>query len=455
MTRHLTGNAVATSDMSTIILIPGLLCAIALCFRSAAWVFRWIVLPTLLLLPLYWTWKIALLPPIDFSDAVLLPLGIAMCLRNLSRWRFSMMDFWLLLFAFSQGAGDRSLGQSTASVFEFFDSLCKVIIPYMAGKLLIEQEFARALTLEQIVTFTAGAGLLGTYEFRGLNNLWRMSLSPFFKGQTIPWATQIRGGAGRLSGPYAQAELAGMMLVVATLFSFFLARHYDWARRFRSLPNLHLRKSFVVAFVLLIALYMTQSRGPELGLIFAIPVAFIGRSKRVLRTTLIVFLCMVIGGAAAYEGLTRYASTKAPTSEEQETAAYRTIMLDSYLPRAEHSGPWGLGPHFATIGKYKSIDNEYLFVALTNGYIGFGSFVLICCGTLVNLTAAALYQPEQVDRAFAFTLLGIFSGLLVTIATVYLGFQPLIFFFLLVGWAQAVRVHRTRQPHAVFQQVYT
>jgi hypothetical protein len=200
---------------------------------------------------------------------------------------------------------------------------------------------------------------------------------------------------------------------------------------------------------------MTQSRGPELGLIFAIPIAFIGRSRRVLRTALIVVLCMMVGGAVAYEGLAKYASTKAPTSEQQETAAYRAVLFESYLPRAEHSGPWGLGPHFPTIGKYKSVDNEYLFVALTDGYIGLTSFLLLCFGTVGSLVAAALYNPEKLDRAFAFTLLGIFLGLCVTIATVYLGFQPLIFFFLIIGWAQAVRVRRAPQPHAVFQQVYT
>jgi hypothetical protein len=309
--------------------------------------------------------------------------------------------------------------------------------------------------LKQIVMLTAGAGLIAMYEFRGLDNPWRMAFGRFFKGDEIPWATQLRGGFGRLSGPFAQAELAGMMLVIATLLCLFLARNYHWAERFRFMPALNLRKSTIVVLLLLLALFMTQSRGPELGLIFAIPIAFIGRSRRVLRTALIVVLCMMVGGAVAYEGLAKYASTKAPTSEQQETAAYRAVLFESYLPRAEHSGPWGLGPHFPTIGKYKSVDNEYLFVALTDGYIGLTSFLLLCFGTVGSLVAAALYNPEKLDRAFAFTLLGIFLGLCVTIATVYLGFQPLIFFFLIIGWAQAVRVRRAPQPHAVFQQVYT
>jgi hypothetical protein len=441
--------------MSIIVLIPGILCAFALLFRSPAWVFRHIVLPSILLLPLYYQWKVKLLPPIDFAEAVLLPLGIGMAIRSMSRWRFSYLDLFLVLFAVSQAAGDRFLGQSTASIFELFDSICKVIVPYMAGKLLIEQDEARSATIKQIVMLIFAASLIAMYEFRGLNNLWRMAFGPFFKDDPIPWMTQLRGGNGRISGPFAQAEVAGMMIVYAILLSMFLGRHYHWGKRFRRFPALRLPKSTVVTALLFLALYMTQSRGPELECIIALPIALIGRSRRVLRTAAVVMLFMAVAGGIAYVSLIRYAATNAPTSEEQETAAYRAVLLEDYLPMARHSGPWGLGPNFPTIGKYKSVDNEYLFVALTDGYVGLGSFLILSGGTLINLIAAAAYNPQRLDRAFALTMLGLFFGTLVCIATVYLGFQPLIFFFLTVGWAQAVRVRKARQSHNVFAQVYT
>jgi hypothetical protein len=441
--------------MTIIILIPGIVCAFALFFRSPAWVLRYVVLPSILLLPLYYEWKIALLPPVDFADAVLLPLGIAMGIRSMSRWRFSILDLFLILFALSQCAGDRLLGQSTASVFELFDSICKVVVPYMAGKLLIEQDNTRSATIKQIVTLILAASLVGMYEFRGLNNPWRMLFGPFFKDEEIPWATQLRGGFGRISASFAQAEVAGMMIVYAILLAVFLGNYYHWGERFRAMPALRLRKSSLVILLLLLALYMTQSRGPELALVCAIPIALIGRSRRVLRTAVLVVLLMIVSGGIAYESLVKYAATNAPTSEEQETAAYRAVMLKDYLPMAERSGPWGLGPHFPTIGKYKSVDNEYLFVALTDGYIGLGSFLILSAGTLYNLVMAAAYNPQKLDRAFAFSLLGLSIGILACIGTVYLGFQPLIFFFMTVGWAQSVRVRPAPQPHAVFQQVYT
>ena len=68
---------------------------------------------------------------------------------------------------------------------------------------------------------------------------------------------------------------------------------------------------------------------------------------------------------------------------------------------------------------------------------------------------AAIYNPTARDRYFAFSLLGIMVGLLVTIFTVFLGNQPYQLFFLLAGWAQAVRVRRVQVVEMAFEHVYT
>jgi hypothetical protein len=442
--------------MSAIILIPAAVCLGALFLWPPARVFRDIVLPILLLLPLFYQWKVKMLPPVDFADAALLPLGLGLALRSMSRWHLSSIDLAVLLFALSTCAADRLHGQSTASTFELFAAVSLVLVPYMAGKLLIEQDNARAATLKRLVLLIFTAGLLGGYEAPARNNLFRMAFGRFFfPDNVVAWGTQLRGGLGRITGPYADAELAGMMFLIGALLAAFLGKHYKWDGRLRVAPGWPVRKSALIALSIVFALFLTQSRGPELGLLFAAPIAWIGRSRHVLRTALLVTLLMTVGGFIAYQSLARYAATRTPTSDEQETAQYRAVLLQQYLPMAEHSGAWGLGPHFPVIGKYKSVDNEYLFVALTSGYIGLGSLLAVIAGTLYNLVFACIYNPEKMDRAFAFTLLGIFVGLLVTIATVYLDFQPLIFFFLLAGWAQALRVRHTKQPQPAFQQVYT
>jgi hypothetical protein len=441
--------------MSIIVLIPAVLCIAALFIWEPAKVFRDIVLPVLLFCPLIFAWKVTLLPPIDFSDAVLLPLGIAIAIQSMRRWRISIMDLWLLLLVLSTCWSDHTTGQRTASIFELFDAICTILVPYMVGKLLVEPGTARAATLRRIVILLLVVALIASSEWASSLNLWRRFLSPLFPADTFLWDLQFRGGRVRITGPFWQAELAGTMFMLGALLALWLGKYQNWAGRFRSAPWIPFRKSTWAAASLILAIFLTQSRGPELGLLFGLPVALIGRSRRVLRATLLVATLLALGGAVAYTGIMKYSATKAPTSEEQQTAQYRAIMIENYVPMAEHSGPWGLGPNFPRIGTQVSIDNEYLFLALTQGWVGLGTFLLLSFGTLYNLIWAAIYNPEKDDRAFAFTLLGMFLGFLIILATVYLGLQPRIFFFLIVGWAQAIKVRREPQRHPVFQQIYT
>ena len=450
--------------MSAVILIPALLCAIGLYFYSPGKILRNIVLPVLLLVPSYYFWKVALLPPIRFSDAVLLPLGIGVAVRSFGRWRFSPMDLLMVLFVLSSGASDRFSGHTTLSTFELFDDVCSALVPYMVGKAVLEAEGQRVATVKRMAVLMFAGAIIGSYEFVGKQNPFRMLINPLFRSELwmIPWTTQIRHGFGRVSNAYADAELAGIILFSGALLTFWLARYGNWGGRFRNAIWLPVRKSTLVFLMLILSLGLTQSRGPELGFLFAFPVALVGRSRQVLRAAVIALLVVGFGGALAYTALIRYSATTAPTSDEQQTAAYRAILLTNYLPIAEHDGPWGLGPNFPRMGagdpltgQQDSIDNEYLFLWLVQGWVGLGSFVLIICGTIGNLVWSGIYLPEKPDRAFAFTLLSIILGMVITIATVYLGMQPFIFFFLFVGWGQAMKVPRRVRQAVAFERIYT
>jgi len=365
------------------------------------------------------------------------------------------MDLWMALFVLSTCWNDFTTGQRTASTFELFDAVCTLLIPYMAGKLLIEPNGARVATVRRIVMLLFGGAVVASVEWLASINPWERLFSRFFTSDAVVWTRQFRGGRARITGPFWQAELAGTMFLIGVLLALWLAKYTNWGGRFRTALWIPFRKSTAITASLILAIFLTQSRGPELGLFFAIPIALIGRSRHILRATLLVVALLIVGGAAAYIGITKYSATNAPTSEQQETAQYRAIMIQYYVPMAQHSGPWGFGPHFPRISYLISIDNEYLFLALSQGYIGLGTFLLLCLGTLYNLTWAAIYNPETPDRAFAFTLLGLFVGILVIIATVFLGLQTHIFFFLLIGWAQSLKVRRAPLTQPTFQQILT
>ena len=440
--------------MPIVILIPFCLCVVLLFRDSLQKAFLNVYLPVFMLFPIYYFWKVASLPPLDLSEAALVPLGVAMVLKEWHRWRPSLMDLWLALFIFSTFYADSINHHAVGSTFELFSALCIALIPYMAGKLLIEHNGGRVPVLKRIVILLFAASIISAYEYRMGQNPFTLIFARFFPDERFAWKTQIRWGFGRVSGPYGQSELAGMMLFFGLVLALYLAYYHLWEPKFKRAPWLPFRKSTVILWVIGITLLLTQARGPWIGSLVAVPIAMIGRARRVLLASVVMGSLCLIGGPLTYIGLQHYANAPA-SSAEQETASYRTHLLDNYIPVAKAGGPWGWGQDFPRAPGQGSIDNEYLFVALTQGWVGLLSFCALSLGALYHLVMAAIYNPTKRDRYFAFSLLGILIGLLVTIFTVFLGNQPYELFFLLIGWAQAVRIREAKQPQLAFEHVYT
>ncbi len=443
--------------MPFIILIPFVICVIALVRGTVQQAFLNVYLPVFMLCPIYFFWKIAALPPIDVSQAILVPLGLAMLLREMPRWRLSTMDLWMALFLFSTYYADADANLSTTSIFDLFNSCTLLLVPYMAGKLLIEQPGARIATVKRIVFLLLIASLIGAYEYRMGKNPYTLMWARFFPGEKFAWKTQIRWGWGRVSGPYGQSELAGIIFFSGLILSLYLSFSNLWEPKFaswgRRLPG---SKGRITAAVLALTLLMTQARGPWLGCLLGLPIALIGRSKRTLRASLLVAGLGLVVAPVVYYGLKTYVDTGSTKSEEHQSAAYRSQLLDDYIPIAEQGGPFGWGQRFPQILGLDSIDNEYLLVALVQGWVGLCAFTLICLQTLYNFATAAIFSRNREDRLFGWSMLGIFAGFMLTIFTVFLGNQPLQLFFLIAGWSQVLRVRPVRkQPQFAFEHVYT
>jgi hypothetical protein len=440
--------------MSIIILIPALACIIALFRDSTTKAFLNIYLPVFFLLPIYYFWKVAALPPIDFAEAALLPLGFAILIKDLRHWRPALMDLSLALFIMSSCYSDYLNEPRTSFVLALFSTLVTALVPYMIGKLLIEQHHARIATIKRIVLLLVITCVISAYEYKMGQNPFSLAFRHFFPDETFAWKTQIRWGFGRVSGPFGQSELAGIILIFGIVLALWAGYYHFWPQRFRYFHRWPLSKSTTFIALIALTLFMTQARGPWLGAIVAIPIAFIGRSQRVLRTAIITILCLTIGGAIVYVGLNHYTSGPT-TSEEQETAQYRQQLLTNYIPVAKAGGPWGWGQDFPRVGGQGSIDNQYLFVALTQGWVGLLAFCLIAAESMVHMFASAMLAQEKSDRYFAWSMLGIMLGLLVTSFTVFLGLQTFQLFFLLAGWSQALPTRQKETTQLAFETVYT
>ena len=213
----------------------------------------------------------------------------------------------------------------------------------------------------------------------------------------------------------------------------------------RKIPVISPLKLKLILLSLAGALYMTLSRGPWIGAIISLCIASIGKAKKPLRRAIIVFgLILAIGIPAYLAGKDYVSGPRTDYGSERETAQYRAQLIDNYIPIAKLGGPWGWGYGFPIISGQTSIDNQYLFIWIIQGYIGLFAFCVLLVESMISFMWLGIKAKSVPDRYFVFTLLGIVLGQAFTIATVYLDAQPRVLFFLLVGWSQAIRLSNAK-----------
>ena len=302
----------------------------------------------------------------------------------------------------------------------------------------------RLRSLFRLTTLVAVGCVIGMYEYFLKNNPYRYFWSHFFPGQWMGPATQVRWGFGRMAGPYSQSELAGMIIMAALLM-------VGWLKNQRTPQNVSrmripgsMKHMPLIFGVLVVALFMTQARGPWIGTIVAFVMASIGRSKYPLRRTAVVLGLFLLVGAPVYVlGKDYLSGPRTNFGSERETAQYRAELIDNYIPIAKSGGAWGWGHPFPTVDGQSSIDNEFLVVWVIQGYVGLIVLLLLCVESILALFRLGLKAQPGPDRSFVFSMLGILCGLAFTLSTVFLGAQSYELFFLLLGWSQTIRLTPT------------
>jgi O-Antigen ligase len=310
-------------------------------------------------------------------------------------------------------------------------------VPYMAGKLLVERTEMRVETVRRIAVFMAVASVFAMPEFLLNWNLYVHFWGHFFPGQWANPAT--RGGFGRVGGPYAGGETAGMVLLMGLLLALWLQHCKTKNLGVIGYIDRLFKHTRIIIFVLITTLFMTQSRGPWIGAIIAVSIASIGRAKNSLRQAILVFgLGLVVGIPLFFMFKAYISEPTAAIGSPQQTAQYRRQMIDNYIPIAEWGGAFGWGNSYPHVGGQDSIDNEYLLVWLLQGYVGLTALLLISVEGTASLVRAGIKARSIRERHFAFTLLGALLGMAFCVYTVWLADQPYQMFFLIIGWSQAL-----------------
>jgi hypothetical protein len=435
-----------------IIALPAVASVAVIYYSSVEAAFYRVYLPILLLLPdaFLFGW-----PPLNFNEYALLPIGVVLCWWCLNgRWRWSLTDAGVLLFIAWTIISDIHAGGLTDIVYRILKPIMIGLLPYMAGKLLIEQTGMRVAIIRRFVFCLFVDSIISVYEFRLGVNPFRMVFGRFFSTYD-PWFTQFRYGLGRIAGPFGHAIFMGAMLAVAIILHRYVMRFGLWERRFSWFPRLRIDKAKTMLVGLIAGSLMTISRGPWLATIVGLIIAFIGTAQNRWRAARLAVIVLVIGGGLVYLGGKSYVSTSQGDKESQEelaSAEYRTRLMAEYSDIASQQKLWGWGstdwPHVPGMG---SIDNWYLLLMLMYGITGLVLFVLMLLAAVVHLLWVGLLDNTLTldQRGMLFTLAGIVISIAVAIATVFLGGQVFPALFLFLGWGDACLLYRPKRAPVV------
>ncbi len=429
--------------MPQVVFIPAILCLLALLVAGTRSAFLYVLLPVLLFSPTNFFFEMQHLPDLNFVDTAFLVLGLGMIAKELSHWRFTRSDLWLAIWTFSAGYCQYRMWSWNGVGLRMIDATMECVIPYMAGKLLMESGI-RLAAVQRFVTLLAVASSIGAIEYFFKKNPYTWLYSRFFlPGQWGGFPTQIRWGFGRLAGPYSQSEFAGLLLMTGLLLTLWLRS--AGRQGIESVPSAPMR---------------AQEREPDPhphpdhpihdGSAWPLdwdtdrsPCSFHRTCKKPLRRAVLILTLAVLVAAPLYSAGKSYsAGARTDYGSERETTQYRAELIDNYIPLAKLGGAWGWGQPFPTIAGQTSIDNEFLYAWIVQGAVGLGSLILLFAETIATLTRLGIKTKSMNDRSLAFTLLGITLGAAFILSTVFLGAQSSQVFFLIVGWSQAIQISR-------------
>ncbi len=352
---------------------------------------------------------------------------------------FALMDILVVLFGASVGLSEilheHVLNDGILTAISTFVSM---VLAYMAGRRLIEPDL-RFATIRRFVILVLLNGIPSLYEWRMGQSLYEM-FGEKFLGVTMH--VQFRNGRARIGEVFGGGECAGIAFAMTYCLNAWLV----FRRRIKAPVNpgttlTTLEKYHLPGLLLLLYVWLTESRGPLLALAAGYLILQIPRFKNTKLITIVVAV-LLVGGymatSAYFRSYLNVADSHAITAE-QSSALYRREMNKVYAPIAELGGWTGWGAlGIPDIQGMKSIDNQYLLVHLAHGRLGYILFLLIA-GENIRVVVVRSWQFKALqDRAFALSMLAAMAVLWLTLLTVFMGAQLPQICFLLIGWIQSM-----------------
>lgn len=406
-----------------------------------------VYLPSLLLVPTYYAFRIPHLPSISVSAWALLPLGVSLLMNPPVPPKFRRADLWILLYLASYLATEASRENSPKDGLVFFASVSiSTLFPYVVGRRLIEPGLRLATVKRIVLLFLCLTPFILLEAGIGLNVWIRIGLRLF---HIYAWDVQSRGGRARVAACFGHAILAGILFLIAFLLNWWLAQIYKQDKT-RVGPTLSkLERHHLPALLFLLFLFLTQSRGPMACAALGYLIVQIPKFKNVKAAGVVFALLLAIGGFGVNNYLDHYTDVPAngTMTEQQQSAYYRKLLIKNYEPLVEAGGWLGWGSlSIPTVGGQGSMDNEYMLLQLGQGRLGLYLFLLLIAESLFCSVRCAFTFRSRESRFFAFTMLASLICLFVSLYSVFLGEQVVQVCFLLIGWSQSLQDAEDQGP---------
>ena len=428
--------------LSIIVLFPGALAFYWSLRKGPERGFLDVYLPVLFLLPDYYRWIIPGLPDPTFSHTAVAGVFAVFVLKGFPGYRFTLFDSLIYAFAAAIFYSEfRAAGYAEAQNL-LVDMLGYVILPYVLTKSLIEPNGLRVVFAKRIVWLLWILAAISVYEFKFAATPFRMIFDPFFPEQGRGWVTTFRWGFARVAGPYGHAILCGTIFVVGFRIARWLQWSGAWEPHFKKLPNLPLSKGAIMTWGVVAGTVMSMVRGPWIGGLLGAAVVMVGKMKNRGAVVAALGAFIVFVGIPLIIQFHSYVSVgrENALTVGQESAAYRYELIVEYGDIAMEEATWGWGRNtWPKVSGMPSIDNYYLLLFLMHGLVATILLLTILFSMMIRLIVHGMLlpPPERAGSSLAFTLAGIYLGIIFSIATVFLGLQVMPLLFIITGWAEA------------------
>lgn len=386
------------------------------------------------------TFRIDLLPDLGPYTTVIVGLSITSFLYILKKWQFSSTDIFIVTFGILMVFSQYQSAYSVYTKGALRDFILSILLPYILFKSLLDKGKFSILFLKLVVYCTVVIVILGVWEMRMTQNLFK-EVALLINSQANLGKAMYRFGLVRLNGPFGGPLTAGLMLGFAFQLNLILSKSKLWNKRFRVFP-IPISKPLLFSIILGIGVCMPMSRIALFALFLSI-IFYHTISRRLLDpitfTFISVFLVLTGSGYIYYKSTVSAPESISESGITVSTRA-REKKMDELIPVIKKNLLFGVGKK-GNLGEKRDrpTDNHYLHLAHLRGVPAMTIFLLIGVTQLYRLVKRGKRVKKQypVDATFAFGYATIIFFLYICFTQVVLFRSLGLLFFGLVGLFEA------------------